>query len=197
MREEIRRRFGNNVGRVQSLIDTYAAHAPSGSGRPAVATADLLRAAVVFAHAALEDLIRSVLAWKLPAASPEHLADIPLVGKKPRTKITLDELAQHRGKTVEQLVIESVEASLLKSNYNKVSDIKTALEKIGLPSTLLDPVRDKLGPLMQRRHWIVHRADRNEVKGSGHHATRSLQQSAVEKWLQAIEKFGADVLNSL
>jgi hypothetical protein len=50
-------------------------------GRPSVAAIDILRAYVVLLHASMEDLLRSVLAWKLPSAKPEHLEEVPLVGE--------------------------------------------------------------------------------------------------------------------
>jgi hypothetical protein len=48
--------------------------------------------------------------------------------------------------------------------------------------------------MMKRRHWIVHRADRNDSQGSGHYKARSLQKPTVERWLNAVKEFGLDVL---
>jgi hypothetical protein len=172
-------------------------NAASGQGRRAVAEADVLRAAVVFLHATLEDLLRSLLEWKLPQASAHHLKDIPLEGKKPRTSFTLDELAAYRGTTVDDLIKRSVSASLEESNFNHPGEVDRVLDRIGLPRATLDPYRGKLGPMMQRRHWIVHRADRNTASGRGHHSARPLQQTTVETWRRALEQFGGDVLKSL
>jgi hypothetical protein len=36
---------------------------------------------VVFLHASMEDLLRSVLAWKLRSAKQEHLEEVPSVGE--------------------------------------------------------------------------------------------------------------------
>jgi hypothetical protein len=49
---------------------------------------------------------------------------------------------------------------------------------------------------MRRRHWIVHRADRNQESGSGQHSVRSLGRGSVEIWLNAVRAFGGDVLNA-
>lgn len=196
MKAEIESRFAENLERVKHLVDVYQ-NAATGPGRRPVETTDVLRAAVVFLHATLEDLLRSLLDWKLPQAAAVHLKEVPLVGKKPRTTFTLDELAPFRGKTVDDLIARSVSASLEQSNFNNPAEVDRVLERIVLPTTLLDPYRDKLGPMMKRRHWIVHRADRNTASGRGHHAARPLQQAAVENWSQAVEQFGKDVLAKL
>ena len=63
MKPEIEHRFADNLTRVESLVAAYDTQvaARGAAGRVAVPTADLLRAAVVFLHATLEDLLRSAL----------------------------------------------------------------------------------------------------------------------------------------
>ena len=75
MKDEIARRFELNLSRVQSLIKAYENALPGSQGRPPVVTTDILRASVVFLHASLEDLLRSLLEWKLPAAKAEYLSN--------------------------------------------------------------------------------------------------------------------------
>jgi len=196
VRPEIEARFAANLERVRHLVDVYQG-AAAGQGRRPVETADVLRAAVVFLHATLEDFLRSLLEWKLPLAAAVHIKDIPLSGKKPRTSFTLDDLAPFRGTSVDDLIARSVLENLERSNFNDPGEVDGVLERIGLSKVLLDPQRDKLGPMMKRRHWIVHRADRNTAAGRGHHAARPLQQAAVETWSEALKQFGADVLARL
>jgi hypothetical protein len=62
---------------------------------------------------------------------------------------------------------------------------------------VVEPYRDSLGPMMKRRHWIVHRADRNELTGLGHHRTKSIDKGTVNGWLDAIRAFGDAVLERL
>jgi hypothetical protein len=196
VKADIESRFFGNLDRVKHLVETYQASA-TGSGRRAVDTSDTLRAAVVFSHATLEDLLRSLLSWKLPSAAPAHLKDIPLSGKKPRSTFTLDDLAPFRGSTVDDLIAQSVESYLERSNFNDPGEVDQVLVRIGLTSALFDPYRDKLGPMMKRRHWIVHRADRNTAAGRGHHAARTIQQTTVEAWSDALSNFGTDVFDKL
>jgi len=51
--------------------------------------------------------------------------------------------------------------------------------------------------MMARRHWIVHRADRNELPGQGHYVARSVSPSTVRKWLDAVRGFGVDLIQAL
>jgi hypothetical protein len=196
VKADIESRFAENLERVRHLVDVYQGTA-AGPGRRPVETTDVLRAAVVFLHATLEDFLRSLLEWKLPLAAAVHLKDIPLAGKKPRSTFTLDDLAPFRGTSVDDLLARSVLENLERSNFNDPGEVEGVLERIGLSKALLDPYRDKLGPMMKRRHWIVHRADRNTATGRGHHAAGALQQAAVEAWSDALKQFGADVLARL
>ena len=95
MKSEIENRFNGNLDRVEYLVALYETGS-SGSGRRAVDTSDILRSAVVFLHATLEDFLRSLLEWKLPTAQASYLKDVPLVGKKPRSTFSLDDLALFR-----------------------------------------------------------------------------------------------------
>ena len=196
MKAELESRFGENLERVRHLLALYRGEA-AGPGRRAVETTDVLRAAVVFLHATLEDLLRTLLEWKLPLAAAEHLKEVPLEGKKPRSSFTLDELAVHRGKTVDEVIARSVAVNLEESSFSHPGEVYRVLEKVGLSRTLFDPYRIELGPMMGRRHWIVHRADRDKVSGRGHHAARPLPQATVEGWYRALEQFGTDVLAKL
>ena len=51
-----------------------------------------------------------------------------------------------------------------------------------------------LESMMKRRHWIVHRADRNQAQGQGQFAAQSLHPNTVKAWTTAVESFGQAVL---
>jgi hypothetical protein len=196
MKTEIENRFNGNLDRVELLVVLYGTGS-TGPGRRAVDKSDILRSAVVFLHATLEDFLRSLLEWKLPSAQASYLKDVPLTGKKPRSTFALDDLALFRGSTVDDLISRSVADHLERSNFNDPGEVGAVLERIGLLPSLLDPYRGKIGPLMKRRHWIVHRADRNTATGSGQHAALGLQKATVETWLNAVKQFGTSVLSQL
>jgi hypothetical protein len=193
VKEEISRRLERNFARVESLLQMYPTE---GRGRRDVEATDLLRAAVVFLHATLEDLVRSVLEWKLPFAPADSFDDVPLLGRERGVKIGLKDLAGYRGQSVDEIIQGSVSEYLSESNFGHPGELKTALRKVGLSTSIVEKHQDELGPMMSRRHWIVHRADRNNAAGSGQHATRSLGQGTVQRWLEAVRAFGLDVLNN-
>lgn len=194
MKDDIGQRLETNLLRVKSLVDLYDSRG-EGKGRRTVADSDLLRAAVVLLHASIEDVVRSVTEWKLPDAPPEKLEGIALVNVDTE-KFELKDLAAHRGKTVEDVIRASVVEDLERSNYNHPGQIKNALDRVGLSRAIVDPVQDQLGPMMKRRHWIVHRADRQDSAGSGHHAARTLKRQTVMTRVDAIEQLGRDILEA-
>jgi hypothetical protein len=199
MKDEIRERLDTNLARARNLVALYTAQA-KGRGRREVTDSDLLRAAIVLLHATFEDVVRSVLEWKLPSAPANKLADLPLGGvatdRPGPLKFTLSELAQHHpGKTVEQIVSLSVSQSLLRSSYNNPGELDRAMDLVGLSGAWLSPHKQELEPMMRRRHWIAHRADRNESRGAGHHAALSIRKSTVETWIAAVDAFATALLS--
>jgi hypothetical protein len=207
MKQEIEVRLAINLNRVRNLIERYPA---TGSGRRSVADSDLLRAAVVLLHATLEDVIRGVLEWKLPTAAPAGFAELALAGVDDKgkaltgEKFTVPQLVQHRGKTVDDVLAETVRASLARSNYNNPGEIDAALTRVGLSRQLVDPTRARIAAMMTRRHWIVHRADRYEApapsgssgRGRGNYATKTIDKLTVEDWLDAVSNLTALILNN-
>lgn len=190
MREEIEARYELNLQRVRKLVQVYRDLAGPGSGRRPVETVDLLRSAVVFLHATLEDVLRTLLVHRwVSAADPVHFEDIPvaLSPESRQAKVSLADLAPHRGKTVEQILQASVEAHLARATFNHVGDVRTALIRSGIDAAFLTPHARRVAATMSRRHQIVHRADRQDAPGPGHHAGASLGVAAVEAWISAVE----------
>jgi hypothetical protein len=193
MNSQIHDRFSANVARVRHLVTIYDAHSGTGQGRRPVNSSDVLRAAVVLLHAAIEDVLRSLERRTLPHSSAEILNDVPLIGLQRPTKFFLGDLVAHKGKTIQTLLDESVENHLLRSTYNNAEELASVLRRLGA-----DPVRfrthfEPLEGMMKRRHQIVHRADRDESPGSGHHVALSLSRTKVLEWVDSAEAFVQDV----
>jgi len=195
MKSEIEERLAGNLERVEGLLQLYRESSGEEGQRPAAAT-DILRSAVVFLHATLEDQLRSALQWKWPLAEAEHFEKIAFVGG-PAEKLSLPQLARHRGKSVQEVLSESIEEELAQSNFNNLGELKKALGRIGVPEAVLAPHADGLLAMMSRRHLIVHRADRNEMQGKGHTMTVPLALGTVEVWRDTVRDFGAAVLAKL
>ncbi len=192
MLEKIRDNLEHNLARVESLVRTYENHPDAqGQGRKSTEVLDILRAAVVLLHASLEDLLRGIAYWKLPTASQNVLNNIPLVGHGPTAKkFLLGDLAAFRGRTVDEVVTQSVNAYLGQSNYNNTDDIASLLTSVGVNVAQVNATFGDLQALMDRRHQIVHRADRQmQVIGSGDHEVRGINKDTVRGWANAVDQF--------
>ena len=192
MLDQMRYNLDQNLARVENLVITYETDPDAqGQGRKSAQVLDILRAAVVLLHATLEDVLRTTASWKLPTASSAALNDIPLVGlgSSPK-KFFLGELAAFRGKRVDEVLTESVQAHLEKSNYNNLGEIRALLNGIGVDESSMTPFFAALQELTDRRHQIVHRADRQpRVVGSGDHQIRGINRQTVRGWAQAVRAF--------
>jgi hypothetical protein len=195
IQDEIRGDFRSNLERVRTMVGLYESSAGKGKGRRSVEQTDLLRAAVVLLHATMEHLFRSLCEWKLPAANPDALSEVPLVGTRGKTRFGLQELAALRGQTVDEIISRSVSEFLEKSTFNHPGDIKDALVKVGLDSGLVNQYAKTLAAMMSRRHLIAHRVDRNPSKGPGRHAAMSLSAAMVLYWIAMVERFGNELLS--
>jgi hypothetical protein len=97
----------------------------------------------------------------LPARDDRSFDGVPLAGSKGRAeKFALGQLAQHRGKTVDQLLRQSVSDYLSRSNFNNVIEISTLLDKLGFNPVDHNKAFDAIDRMIARRHQIVHRADK-------------------------------------
>lgn len=195
MKDSIVSRLDQNIARVKNLIRIYDTHlSGSGSGRRNHQASDVLRAATVLLHASVEDLLRSLAYWKLPAAASTVLDQFPLSSAAPAMKYSLGALAKHRGKSVDDVIKESVDAYLERSNYNDTDEVATFLGQIGITVTAVNHTFPLLEELMERRHQIVHRADQNETEGRGNHRVRSLGTGTVNGWVENVEAFSSAIL---
>jgi len=194
MKQEIADRFALNIVRVKNLVAIYSNQlSGEGRGRRGHQETDVLRAATVLLHASIEDVLRSLAYWKLPSAAPQVLDMIPFAGGT-AMKITLGTLSSQRGKTVEDVIKESVDASLERSNYNNSVEVCSLLQSIGLNTAVVQLYLSKIEEAMKRRHQIVHRADANPNPGRGNHRVASISPVTVNAWIANTERFVQTVL---
>lgn len=193
----IRSRFAGNLDRVLSLVESYD-QITGGGRRRATSSSDLLRAAVVFLHAALEDLLRSLAEEVLPNANGAILAELNLsLPGDNRSKFGVDDLAKFRGSSIDEVIGRSIRESLERSSYNHLGDIRGLLRRIGLGYHDVDRYASDLAAMMNRRHWIVHRVDRDYSKPSASPRAQPIKKSTVTAWLEAVRSFGSSVLDEL
>lgn len=199
MKQSIQQRLTENLSRVRNLVAIYRTHlAGTGRGRRGAHQTDVLRSTVVLLHASLEDFLRSLAYWKLPLANKATLDDIPLIrlGPNPK-KFSLGELDAHRGKTVDQLISESVNEHLERSNYNNTQEVASLLQSLGINTAAINQHFAIMELAMTRRHQIVHRADRDETPGRGNHNVRSISTKQINAWIFTVEQFTNDVLQQV
>jgi hypothetical protein len=88
--DRIGKRFRLNMGRVGSLISLFKTLKGQKIDVTESQKGDLLRSAVVFLHASLEDLLREALRWKRPFDNAEFTSKLRFVsGNKPLKKSSL------------------------------------------------------------------------------------------------------------
>ena len=111
-------------------------------------SSEILRAVIVLNHAYLEDFLRTLAFAFLPIAGEKALEGVPLagIGRAERAeKFYLGKLLQHRGKSVDDVILESVSAYLERSTFNSVAEVMGFLESICLK---LPAKKDENSPLV-------------------------------------------------
>ncbi len=151
---------------------------------------DVLRSAVVFLHATLEDTLRTIASDFLPTANETVLNQVPLKGSNGTRaeKFSLGKLAAHRKMTVGDLIKASVEDHLQRETFNNAEDIVNLLQSLDFDIAPLRPFLGSLEAIMKRRHQIVHRADR----GPSNELTE-IDAATVWEWTNTAVKFIAHV----
>jgi hypothetical protein len=184
-------RIATNLRRVLALIDFVDSPLPKDS--PPQTKDDILRAAVVFLHATLEDFLRYIGSKYIPSGGEEILNKIPVIGSSNAVhseKFFLGKLAKHRDKTVDQLIVESVEANLDKRSFSDTTDIAQLLDSVGVPSDVVEKCYKSLSELMARRHEIVHKGDlKPTVNQEGERDPEPIDASKVREWFDTILLF--------
>ena len=102
----------------------------------------------------------------------------------------LGSLIEHRDKTVDDLINESITQHLERRSFNDTTDISRLLEGLDFLSEDIKRTLPALQALMKRRHQIVHQADRSDVTGRGRQRAASISVRSVERWSAAVATVG-------
>jgi hypothetical protein len=188
---EIKERFERNLERVGGLVGVF------GAAGPPTENVDILRAAVVFLHASLEELLRASVWLLLPRAGSkayDRMVFVPRgAGEGRNERLDLPQLADYRGRTVDEVLARAIDFHLEHSNYNNPTEVMGTLERLGLVNKPPPSLLSDLGAMMTRRHMIVHRTD--TAPGSGD--TQPLAMNVVLLWMRCVREFGEHVLAEL
>ena len=186
--DAIANRFERNIARVRHLVAVYEGLSGRGRGRRPVHSTDILRAATVLLHASLEDALRSLELEVLPTAGRDEIDKVPLKGLGHNAqKFYLGELVPHRGKSVNDVIRESVIEYLGRRSYNNVTEIDAAICRVGVDTAGLQHLYPEIAQMIDRRHHIVHQADRHDVPGHGHHRAKSISLAMMRRWIASVE----------
>jgi hypothetical protein len=159
---------------------------------------DILRAAIVLIHSCLEDFLRTLAERILPERDELALKDVALAGlDRGKSQFHLGHLVQHRHKTVDALIRESVSGHLERSTFNNTTEVAHLLERLNLDRESVRGLFPSLDQMMQRRHQIVHRADRVKDPSSDTFKLAAVFASDVTGWLKATRDFTVQVVSEL
>ncbi len=195
----LKSRLHDTLSRVENLVRMHEKIYGS-RGVKKAAEGDILRSAVVFLHAALEDFLRGISIVYLPDSSSGALDKIPLLGSdshRPKN-FGLGALLVHKHKRVGRLIEQSVAAHLRKSNYNSVAEIDSLLTDCGHSKWPdIKETFPPLGQLMERRHRIVHRSDSTDTRQTGRQKTAPITMDEVYRWLGVVRKFASVIVDGI
>jgi hypothetical protein len=200
MKEIIKASFFNNIQRVRDLTQLHLALLAFPAQNSILYSEDVLRASIVLMHATLEDLLRGLFKWKIPEKGVEQWNKIPLIGISDRNQpknFLLGNLQAHRSKTIEELFLLSVDEYLNYTNYNKVPDIDILFKDVGIESKSFDEFYGLLGEMMERRHNIVHRADREHPLDANGSSLARIEYTTVVAYLENLVGFGERVFEKV
>lgn len=199
-------RFAENIARVESLINLHKFLVKLLNNSPRKATAteeelpppdavDVLRSAVILLHATLEDFLRSLLIANVPRTNNEIFRKISLAGtSRGSTSFKIKDLVQHKGKTIDEVLDESIEESLYQQSFSGAGQVKDALKGLGMPIDKIDVDFAEMEKMIQRRHDIVHIADHRR---DGSNDLQPLTPSEVTEWSNVVERLVRQVLYQL
>jgi hypothetical protein len=123
----------DNTFRVTNLLSLYNSLKQNDEFSALSATEDILRLSVVFIHSTLEEFLRRLAIDLLPNAGEKELNNIPLAAGTGRAeKFSLGNLVKFKGKTIEEVIKESVESYYERSNFNNTQDISILFSELGL-----------------------------------------------------------------
>lgn len=186
-------RLNENADRIIDLISLYKKlkNNPEFQSHPSLD--DILRTSIVFTHATLEDFLRTLASQLLPFAESETLNQIPLAGLSPSSraeKFLLGNLVKFKGKSIEEVIQESINNSLQNSNFNNTTDIAQLLRSLNIDISKVNESFPEIDELMKRRHIIVHRADK-AIDGNNF---LNVSPEQVKGWLMAVIKLVLNIL---
>jgi hypothetical protein len=199
---EVSARFRYNLARVENLVSLFTdLGVGKGSGRRSTSELDILRAAVVLLHASFEDLIRSTEQAMFTRYSDEIWKTVKFSGltdRDPdRDRLTVCDLRKYMGRSIDDLIDETITDHLNKKSYNHIEDLTRFLQAIGVKTDPYKAHFPSLSNLIKRRHHIVHQADKQSATVQGKWRATEINVTTVQTWIAAVRGFGDQLEHDL
>jgi RiboL-PSP-HEPN len=186
--------FQENINRSVMLVKMYELASKESPDGMSVHMTDILRASVVFLHAAFEETLRSLILATYPIADATVLNEIPLAGinKSGRPeKFLLGDLSRFRNKTVDDVIDLSLQEYVSRLTFNNRGDLLHVIRSLGLRDSHVAKLMPALDAMLRRRHQIVHRGDRPLAEDQRWIRATSLSSKHVRSWIKATTNFVA------
>lgn len=198
MRDQLEDEFQQNTDRVKNLILAFQL-LEENNIEDSETRKDILRAAVVFMHSTLEEIIRNLFIGLLPNGNNRHLNKIPFVGHEVHHPkgILLGHLKDFNGRFVENIILESIENYVDTLNVNNTTQLSTLFEMVEISTESLRQYFPELESLMKRRHQIVHQMDRSNELDPLMEPVTNIELQTVIDWQNALHDFFSELLRLL
>jgi RiboL-PSP-HEPN len=189
-----------NMKRVETIIGLHAKVDKADIGTENERS-ELLRAAVVFLHSSIEEVVRNLFVEFLPKGDTKTLNELSYFGNglTDRSKGVLfgDLLKNHSGRFVENVIIDCINAHVDRLNINNSEQLVSQLKKVKIDTDTLSPFLDDLDQLMRRRHQIVHQMDRDDKLDPMSRAVTKIDAKTVKKWFGSVLRFNKQIILQL
>lgn len=193
--EIIRRRFQRNIGRCQDILNAIQDGEDIEEVFSWEVQDDLLRALVVYLHASLEDLLRTILIQHYRRNPSNLLSDHNRNKEVPDRTGLWKALSEFEpSETVGTFIDNLIRKILGRESFSSQSQVAGFLKVTGFKIEDQDTYMKSFESLIERRHGIVHNADisPDEIE----HEPVEINLNVVEDWMNAVQGFGEQVVGA-
>jgi hypothetical protein len=148
---------------------------------------DVARATIVFVHSSFETTLRAIVAIKLHEGA--ELKNISFPERK--EKLSLEELSKYRGRTVDDIINESIDVYLRSLSFNSAHDLAKIFSWLEIPQDTFRKHYSNLDRMIKRRHQIVHEADNK--RNSTQFELEAVSIDDINAWHNAIAELMTDI----
>ncbi|MNN16997.1 hypothetical protein D3C81_1301620 [compost metagenome] len=190
----------DNLSRVKSLLDLFQQSSINDIGTHDQRS-ELLRAAVVFLHSSIEEIVRNLFVDRLPKLSTEVLNELTYskYGPTNRSKGVMlgDLLLNHSGRLVDNVIFDAINSYIDRLNINNSDQLVAQLQKIQIETQPIKPFLLEIDSLMKRRHQIVHQMDREDALDPDTRPISRIDVDSVKNWTDSVSQLHSEIIRQV